>query len=140
MGDNDDQQKTTNVPIQQPAEQRKQPSTSASPSSSEPQTPAPQTFTVNTISQPDNRTELISRARSFLTSPQIRHEDISAKRRFLVEKGLSDAEIAGLLQELVSISCILNYSYYHLCSLSKHHLFHHEHILNLHLQTYRTSL
>lgn len=52
----------------------------------------------------ENRAELLNRARSFLMSPQIPHEDIIAKRRFLVEKGLSDAEIAGLLQELVSLS------------------------------------
>jgi len=56
------------------------------------------------VSQPDNRAELIERARSFLISPQIRHEDVFAKRRFLVEKGLSDPEIAGLLQGLARIS------------------------------------
>ncbi|TFK88928.1 hypothetical protein K466DRAFT_546215 [Polyporus arcularius HHB13444] len=47
-----------------------------------------------------DRTELLQRARAFLTSPQVRHEDASAKRRFLVEKGLTDAEIEGLLYEV----------------------------------------
>ncbi|KZT06413.1 uncharacterized protein LAESUDRAFT_759261 [Laetiporus sulphureus 93-53] len=49
---------------------------------------------------PTDRTELINKARGFLLSPQVRHEDISAKRKFLAEKGLDDAEIDGLLQEL----------------------------------------
>ncbi|RPD80921.1 hypothetical protein L226DRAFT_432864, partial [Lentinus tigrinus ALCF2SS1-7] len=47
-----------------------------------------------------DRTELIQRARAFLTSPQVRHEDATAKRRFLAEKGLTDAEIEGLLYEV----------------------------------------
>lgn len=55
--------------------------------------------------QSESRAELVEKARLFLISPQIRHEDIAAKRRFLAEKGLSDAEIDGLLQELVNISC-----------------------------------
>ena len=50
---------------------------------------------------PTDRTELIQRARAFLTSPQVRHEDAVAKRRFLAEKGLTDAEIEGLLLEVV---------------------------------------
>ncbi|RXW21940.1 hypothetical protein EST38_g3906 [Candolleomyces aberdarensis] len=48
--------------------------------------------------QPQNREELIGRARTFLTSPQIQGQDISAKRKFLVEKGLTEGEISGLLQ------------------------------------------
>lgn len=49
-----------------------------------------------------SRQELVSRARSFLTSPQVSHEDVFAKRRFLVDKGLTEPEINGLLSELVS--------------------------------------
>ncbi|KAI0660809.1 hypothetical protein C8Q70DRAFT_912648 [Cubamyces menziesii] len=48
----------------------------------------------------DDRSELLQRARAFLNSPQVRHEDISAKRQFLVEKGLREAEIETLLHEL----------------------------------------
>ena len=51
----------------------------------------------------DNRITLIEHARNFLNSPRIVHEDFAAKRRFLTEKGLSDAEIEGLLRELVRI-------------------------------------
>ncbi|ETW84155.1 hypothetical protein HETIRDRAFT_472617 [Heterobasidion irregulare TC 32-1] len=48
------------------------------------------------------RSDLLERARVFLASPQVRHEDVSAKRRFLVDKGLSETEIITLLQELPS--------------------------------------
>lgn len=47
-----------------------------------------------------NREELMSRARSFLHSPQIQHEDANSKHRFLAEKGLTDSEIDVLLREL----------------------------------------
>ncbi|TFK55576.1 hypothetical protein OE88DRAFT_1651951 [Heliocybe sulcata] len=50
----------------------------------------------------DDRRELLDRARSFLLSPQVRDEDIWAKRTFLAEKGLTDPEIDGLLRELPS--------------------------------------
>lgn len=50
---------------------------------------------------PEDRTELLQRARAFLSSPQVRHEDLTAKRRFLGEKGLSEDEIEGLLREVV---------------------------------------
>ncbi|KAJ3974254.1 hypothetical protein EV361DRAFT_895659 [Lentinula raphanica] len=46
------------------------------------------------------RSELISRARSFLSSPQIQGQDIFAKRRFLLDKGLNEAEIELLFREL----------------------------------------
>lgn len=49
----------------------------------------------------DNRTELVERARGFLSSPQIRYEGVAAKRHFLADKGLSDAEIADLIRETV---------------------------------------
>lgn len=44
-----------------------------------------------------DRAELIARARSFLASPQVAHQDLLAKRSFLVEKGLNDGEINTLL-------------------------------------------
>ncbi|GJE84358.1 hypothetical protein PsYK624_004340 [Phanerochaete sordida] len=53
-------------------------------------------------SRPDpttgDRTELLQRARTFLSSPQVAHEDAAAKRKFLVDKGLNDTEIEGLLR------------------------------------------
>ncbi|KAF7975120.1 hypothetical protein HWV62_10413 [Athelia sp. TMB] len=52
------------------------------------------------VANPESRAALIERAKMFLLSPQIRHENLLAKRRFLVEKGLSEAEIDGLLQQL----------------------------------------
>ncbi|KAF6762139.1 hypothetical protein DFP72DRAFT_802676 [Ephemerocybe angulata] len=45
------------------------------------------------------RGDLISRARTFLHSPQIQGQDVSQQRRFLAEKGLSEGEINGLLSE-----------------------------------------
>ncbi|KIL00498.1 hypothetical protein PAXRUDRAFT_821585 [Paxillus rubicundulus Ve08.2h10] len=47
-----------------------------------------------------DRTELLTRARAFLTSPQIRLQDSDAKRAFLAEKGLSVVEIDQLIREL----------------------------------------
>ncbi|KAG6821519.1 hypothetical protein H0H93_000028 [Arthromyces matolae] len=47
-----------------------------------------------------DRTELLSRARGFLHSPQIMQQDALAKRQFLVEKGLNELEIDGLLREI----------------------------------------
>lgn len=52
--------------------------------------------------EPD-RLELLGRARSFLASPQVAHQDLSIKRKFLTEKGLRDAEIDVLLRETVSL-------------------------------------
>ncbi|KAF8913779.1 hypothetical protein CPB84DRAFT_1840577 [Gymnopilus junonius] len=49
-------------------------------------------------SPPDDRSELLARARSFLASPQVQHQDTAAKRAFLVEKGLHDSEIEDLLR------------------------------------------
>lgn len=69
--------------------------------------PATTESAVVSVTPAESREELIARARSFLTSPQIQHEDIFAKRRFLSDKGLNDTEINGLLQELVSsLTCI----------------------------------
>ncbi len=48
-----------------------------------------------------NRAEIIARARTFLTSPQIQNQDLFSKRKFLLEKGLHEPEIELLLRELV---------------------------------------
>ncbi|EJD00932.1 uncharacterized protein FOMMEDRAFT_147624, partial [Fomitiporia mediterranea MF3/22] len=48
----------------------------------------------------EDRTALIHRARAFLVSPDVVHEDPATKRRFLSEKGLRVDEIDGLLREL----------------------------------------
>lgn len=50
---------------------------------------------------PADRAELLTRARTFLTSPQVRLQDSDAKRTFLAEKGLTPSEIDQLLRELV---------------------------------------
>lgn len=71
------------------------------PVTSETSTPTPDT---TTPSQVEDRAALIEKAKQFLVSPQIRHEDLAAKRRFLAEKGLTDQEIVGLLQQLVNNS------------------------------------
>lgn len=49
----------------------------------------------------EDRPLLISRARSFLQSPQIAGQDIYSKRQFLREKGLRESEIDSLLQDVV---------------------------------------
>ncbi|KAH0839838.1 hypothetical protein J3R83DRAFT_787 [Lanmaoa asiatica] len=46
------------------------------------------------------RAGLLTRARTFLTSPQVRLQDSDAKRTFLTEKGLAPSEIEQLLREL----------------------------------------
>jgi hypothetical protein len=48
-----------------------------------------------------NRSELLDRARHFLNSPQVMHQDHESKRRFLTEKGLTDGDIQLLLREMV---------------------------------------
>jgi Pex14 N-terminal domain len=53
--------------------------------------------------KPEDRSDLLAKARSFLASPQVRSQDINAKRAFLVEKGLNDAEIAELLRTVVCV-------------------------------------
>ncbi|KAJ7129385.1 hypothetical protein C8R44DRAFT_872660 [Mycena epipterygia] len=50
--------------------------------------------------EPENREDLLAKARAFLHQPQIQHEDVISKRRFLVEKGLNEAEIEGLMREM----------------------------------------
>jgi len=51
-----------------------------------------------------HRSELLDRARHFLSSPQVIHQDHESKRRFLSEKGLSDEEVQLLLCEVVRAS------------------------------------
>jgi hypothetical protein len=48
------------------------------------------------------RAELVARARTFLESPQVAHQNVDVQRKFLVEKGLHDAEIDSLLKDIVS--------------------------------------
>src|ERR1700722_2066718 len=77
---------------------------SQSPPASEPET----STSTNT-----DRTELLSQARSFLASPQIQHQDVLAKRRFLNEKGLTEAEIDRMLREQVCLSFWLHFGHSH---------------------------
>ncbi|KAH9948389.1 hypothetical protein B0H21DRAFT_707808 [Amylocystis lapponica] len=65
-----------------------------------PQTPSSPSDATASTESTVNREELLEKARAFLHSPQVQHEDAIAKRRFLTEKGLSQVEIDGLLQEL----------------------------------------
>lgn len=58
------------------------------------------------VNNAENRAELIERARGFLSSTQIRYEGVAAKRHFLADKGLSDAEIADLIRETVGPHCV----------------------------------
>lgn len=56
-------------------------------------------------SQPlDDRALLVSKAKSFLQSPQISGQDLSSKRQFLRDKGLHEVEIDHLLHDVVSAS------------------------------------
>jgi hypothetical protein len=70
------------------------PNSSSEHASSPSSSPTPPTPT------PD-RSELLDRARLFLSSPQVTHQDYESKRRFLTEKGLADGEIRLLLREMV---------------------------------------
>ncbi|KAI6130323.1 hypothetical protein EDD16DRAFT_1515507 [Pisolithus croceorrhizus] len=60
----------------------------------------PQSPTTSSAPTSSDRTELISRARTFLSAPEIRSQDLDAKATFLSEKGLSKSEIDHLLREL----------------------------------------
>ncbi|KAI9508159.1 hypothetical protein F5148DRAFT_1149264 [Russula earlei] len=48
-----------------------------------------------------HRSELLDRARHFLSSPQVMHQDYESKRGFLAEKGLADGGIQSLLREML---------------------------------------
>ncbi|KAI6137755.1 hypothetical protein BKA82DRAFT_3553619 [Pisolithus tinctorius] len=56
--------------------------------------------TTSATSAPSDRIELVSRARTFLSAPEIRSQDLDAKATFLSEKGLTSNEINRLLREL----------------------------------------
>jgi len=74
----------------------------------------------------EDRSDLLAKARSFLASPQVQHQDIKARRAFLVEKGLNDAEIEELLRTIVMCLYFLHFYYYiYYLSISLHncHLF-----------------
>ena len=77
--------------------------------------------------KPEDRSDLLAKARSFLASPQVRNQDVNAKRAFLVEKGLNDTEIAELLQTIVCVYFIFTYTiaYNNILPISLHncHLF-----------------
>ncbi|KAI0082349.1 hypothetical protein K474DRAFT_500649 [Panus rudis PR-1116 ss-1] len=68
-------------------------------SQSLPDTQASTSLTSSGDQHASNRHELLQRARAFLQSSQIVHEEDVAKRRFLIEKGLNEQEINFLLQE-----------------------------------------
>jgi hypothetical protein len=63
-----------------------------------------------TANAPQDRSQLLARARAFLVSPQVRLEDDATKRRFLADKGLTDIDINTLLCELVRYLFILRCS------------------------------
>lgn len=85
----------------------------------------------------NERQELTDKARAFLASPQVRNEDIPAKRRFLAEKGLTDVEIDQLIQELVSTRYPVSIPNAKLSkSLLKHHPFLRGHTHNHHPRIY----
>lgn len=56
----------------------------------------------------EDRIALLDRARAFLASPTVVHQDPSTKRHFLVEKGLREYEIEGLMREVVRSFELLN--------------------------------
>lgn len=57
-------------------------------------------------SDTEDRSSLLSRAQSFLQSPQVAARDYASKRQFLQEKGLGEQEIDTLLKNVVSFSFI----------------------------------
>jgi hypothetical protein len=62
----------------------------------------PETESDQTPQPSVNRSELIAKARTFLSTPHIRSQDDTSKHAFLVEKGLTQDEIHSLLREIVS--------------------------------------
>lgn len=68
-------------------------------SSSTPETTPTSTLTSTSTDHAD----LLSKARAFLHSPQLVHEDLLAKRAFLLDKGLHPSDVDTLLRELVSL-------------------------------------
>ena len=94
------------------AEEKRNESDSVSPPptnmSSSDQSPPPSTIATTPPDIVQDRTELLTRARLFLNSPQILYQDATAKRNFLLDKGLNEPEIERLLRELVRASWVLN--------------------------------
>ncbi|KAJ7780990.1 hypothetical protein B0H16DRAFT_1404079 [Mycena metata] len=86
--------------------------TGSAPPTTSPESPHPIPETATTLptnaeastsippANPEDRLELLTKARAFLHQPQIQREDVVSKRRFLAEKGLNDAEIEGLMREM----------------------------------------
>ena len=54
-----------------------------------------------TVPTEEGHSQLLEKARAFLASPQVRHDDPEVSRKFLSEKGLNDEEINSLMKELV---------------------------------------
>ncbi|OAX44025.1 hypothetical protein K503DRAFT_852908 [Rhizopogon vinicolor AM-OR11-026] len=77
-----------------------QASEQGSPNDEQLKQPTPETTPDQPPQQPINRSELISRARTFLSTPHIRSQDNASKHAFLVDKGLTQDEIDSLLREI----------------------------------------
>ncbi|KAN0097548.1 hypothetical protein V8E55_001994 [Tylopilus felleus] len=61
--------------------------------------PEPPAETSQPVQEVSDRAELLARARTFISSPQVRLQDSDAKWTFLAEKGLTPSEIDQLLRE-----------------------------------------
>ena len=81
-------------------EDSSRPSADTIPPSSSPEHESSSSSSSTPTPMPD-RTELLDKARHFLSSPQVVHQDYDSKRRFLTEKGLADGDIELLLREMV---------------------------------------
>lgn len=81
-------------------EDSSRPSADTIPPSSSPEHESSSSSSSTPTPMPD-RTELLDKARHFLSSPQVVHQDYDSKRRFLTEKGLGDGDIELLLREIV---------------------------------------
>lgn len=60
----------------------------------------------STVTQGEDRTALLERARTFLASAQVRAQDAAEQRAFLHEKGLDAKEVAQVLAEVVCCGVI----------------------------------
>ncbi|KAG2064264.1 hypothetical protein BDR04DRAFT_1137438 [Suillus decipiens] len=83
-------------------DQKAEASTQASSSDTDKQLvqPAQETKPDQTPQPPINRSELIVKARTFLSNPHIRSQNDTSKHAFLVDKGLTQDEIHSLLREI----------------------------------------
>ena len=100
-----------------------------------PGVPAVTSQPVESLVSPD-RAELLSRARTFLASPQVQFQDSDAKRAFLVDKGLTPSEVDKLLRELVRSELPVPV---HAHSSHSLHLYHHVLILHHLLPIFQIS-